>query len=109
MFGPELADRSAHPGLQAAATESFELLREAIGECQRAGLIVGGDPTDVAVALWSTTHGLAALLQHRQLEERGTRDPQALAERVSALMFLGLAPRGAAARAGSAAAPQLTG
>jgi AcrR family transcriptional regulator len=91
MFGPEVANRVAYPGLHAAAGEAVELLRATVADCQRAGLVVGGDPVDLAVATWSATHGLASLLVNGQLHDRGGADPAALAERVTAAIFLGIA------------------
>lgn len=52
---------------------------------------MAGDPTELAVATWSATHGLAALLVDRQLEGRGAEQPEGLAERVTAAIFLGIA------------------
>lgn len=93
MFGPEVGDNAAHPALQAATAEAFELLPAAVADCQRAGLVFGGDPVALAVRLWSATHGVASLLVDGKLRGRGAEDPQVLFNGVMTTMFLGFAPR----------------
>ncbi|MBI4637768.1 MAG: WHG domain-containing protein [Candidatus Rokubacteria bacterium] len=89
--------RRAAAGQRASAasvpeiTTASDLLRSTLVECQRAGFVMAGDPTELAVATWSATHGLAALLVDRQLEGRGAEQPEGLAERVTAAIFLGIA------------------
>src|SRR5712692_1107293 len=39
MFGREMADRSASPSLRQAATDTFNMVVEAMSACQRAGLV----------------------------------------------------------------------
>ena len=93
MFGREVADRSAYPSLQAAATETFGLLVEAVAESQRAGLVRPGDPQELALSAWSIVHGLSALLVDDQLRALSEKDADALARSVTESLFLGLAPR----------------
>jgi AcrR family transcriptional regulator len=101
MFGPAVGDHAAHPSLHAAGAEAFELLRAAVAACQEGGLVIGEDSVAMAALLWAATHGLASLLVDGQLRNRGGEDPEALAERVAAAIFLGIAaPAGRAARAG---------
>ena len=38
------------------------MLEEAVAECQVAGLVAPGDPYPLALAAWSTVHGLAVLM-----------------------------------------------
>jgi AcrR family transcriptional regulator len=92
MFGPELADRSAHPSLAEAAAEAFRLLVAAIAACQKAGFAREGDPEELAVTAWSTVHGLSALIVNGQLGARGAPIDD-LGERVTQNLFLGLGPR----------------
>ncbi len=92
MFGPEVGDNAAHPTLQAATTETFDLLRTTVADCQGAGLMVG-DPVTMAVRLWSAIHGLTSLLVDGKLKGLGTEDPEALADGLMATFFLGAAPR----------------
>lgn len=91
MFGRELADRAAQPSLAEAASETFALLTESVIECQRSGLVREGNPDHLAVAAWSTVHGLAALVVNGQLEQRRSMTTQGLADMVTATLYLGLA------------------
>jgi AcrR family transcriptional regulator len=72
MFGPELADRGAHPELAGAANAVFEKLmapaKALFGQPSGSGEVLG--PT-----LWSLVHGLAMLLIDRQLAEGRTGGP----------------------------------
>jgi AcrR family transcriptional regulator len=61
MFGREVADRSAHPDLRETAGAAFELLADAVGQCQRAGVLREGDSRALAVSAWAMVHGLADL------------------------------------------------
>lgn len=94
MFGREVADRSRHPALSEAAAAAFELLADAVGQCQRAGLVREGDPRALAVSAWSMVHGLADLQVNRQLAI-DARSPETLANDVTADLFLGLGSRAA--------------
>jgi AcrR family transcriptional regulator len=94
MFGPYVADRAKYPGLKQAASESFALLEGRIADAQKAGFIVAGDVRSLAIATWSMTHGFASLLVNRQLEGHGgDADPEELASRVTAALFLGIGRR----------------
>src|SRR6266849_6756272 len=92
MFGPEIADKAASPGLKSAAERAFGLL---VAAAQRAGRARRGDAEEMAVAAWSLVHGLSALLIDRQLARRVTtaRDAEILAGRLTRLLQTGLAPR----------------
>ena len=94
MFGPEVRDKSSHPGLKAASERAFALLVGAIVEAQRAGRVRRGNPEDQAVAAWALVHGLSALLIDGQLTQRAqtAEDAEALTARVTALLQTGLAP-----------------
>jgi AcrR family transcriptional regulator len=97
MFGREIVERPPHPGLQAAGGAAFELLVDAIRDCQQAGIVRPGDPVALAVSAWSAVHGLSALVVDGQLDRDGPPDVAALAHAVTADLFLGLAaPRPAA-------------
>ena len=90
MFGREMADRSASPGLRRLATETFNLLVDSISDCQRAGLVRTEEPAaDLALAAWSSVHGLSALLVEGVLD----RPAHEVAEMVTRDLFLGLGPR----------------
>ncbi len=94
MFGPEIGDKSAHPTLHVAAEGAFGLLVRAIADAQQVGQVRRGNPEDLAVAAWALVHGLSALLIDGQLRMRvrTRQDAEALADRVSHLLQVGLAP-----------------
>lgn len=90
MFGPLVPDRSAHPTLEAAAAATYDLLRDAIVEGQRAGVLRTEEPETFAIAAWATVHGLASLLVDGQLADPGG---EALDRRIGAVLaalFVGL-------------------
>jgi AcrR family transcriptional regulator len=55
------SDQDRQADYQAAAQEAFHTLLGYIEECQRAGLLPEGDPNPLALAAWSTVHGIARL------------------------------------------------
>ena len=95
MFGSEVPDKAAHPALKEAGARTFDLLVQAIADCQAAGQVRSGDPVVLAVAAWSIVHGLAALLVDGRLKEhvRSPAEAERLAERVTEVLRTGLAPR----------------
>lgn len=60
MFN-RLVDISRFPTLHTAADRALATLVDEIAEGQRAGALRRGDPMEMAVVAWSTTHGLAML------------------------------------------------
>jgi AcrR family transcriptional regulator len=100
MFGPDLAERGRHPGLEQASDATFAVLTGALERGQRAGQIRAGSVLDQAVAAWSLVHGLTLLLLDHRLSYVGVSSPEA--ERQARLgceaLFEGLrAPAGARA------------
>lgn len=95
MFGSEVPDKAAHPALKEAGARTFDLLVQAIADCQTTGQVRSGDPVELAVAAWSTVHGLAALLVDGRLNEhaRSPAEAERLAGRVTEILRTGLAPR----------------
>jgi AcrR family transcriptional regulator len=90
MFGREMADRSAFPALRQIATETFNVVVDAISDCQRAGLVRSEEPpADLALTAWSSVHGLSALLVNGVLD----RPVADVAELVTRDLFLGLGRR----------------
>jgi len=92
MFGREMIDRSAYPGLHDAAAETLGLLVEGLAACQRAGLARQGDPAELAISTWAAVHGLSALLLDGQLGRWDQERVEQLAHGVTASLFLGLGP-----------------
>lgn len=93
MFGRGVGDFTRHPSLHRASEETFGLLVEAIAACQQEGGIRPGDPRELAITMWATTHGLVALWMDGPLDERTRRTIEDLADVVGRDMFFGLAPR----------------
>ncbi len=93
MFGHEVGDNAAHPGLQAATSEALEPLRATVADCQRAGLMVSGDREVMAGRLWAAIHGVAALLVDGKLRGQAAEDPEAFVDGITAMMGLGFVPR----------------
>jgi len=90
MFGREMADRSASPSLRQVATDTFNMLVDAMSDCQRAGLVRSEEPAaDLALTAWSGVHGLSALLVDGVLDKPVAE----VAEMVTRDLFLGLGPR----------------
>jgi len=102
MFGPEIADKAAHPALKEAAKQAFGLLVSVITDARRGGQVRGSGVEEMTVAAWALVHGLSALLIDRQLERHGhsAREVETLARRVTRLLQTGLGPRPAKVRGG---------
>jgi hypothetical protein len=81
--------------LKEAGARTFDLLVQAIADCQAAGQVRSGDPVVLAVAAWSIVHGLSALLVDGRLKEhvRTPVEAERLAERVTEVLRTGLALR----------------
>lgn len=78
MFGAELS-KADHPGLAVAGEQAFGDLLDAIAACQRAGVLGGQDPRDLAAPLWSLVHGVASLAIGGELHAVGIQaDPEAM-------------------------------
>jgi len=91
---PDLADKGTHPGLAAAYEAAFAVLLDAIAECQAAGVVREGAPRELALAAWSTVHGLAGLVVDGQASLVGLgAASEALATKVVRVLFKGLAAR----------------
>ncbi|HET8725115.1 MAG TPA: TetR/AcrR family transcriptional regulator [Anaeromyxobacteraceae bacterium] len=95
MFGPELAGKERHPAVRDAGLRAHHLLVATIVEGQRQGIVRAGDPVDLALAHWSTVHGMASLLVDGLLTDRAQAPggPAALGRLAAEQIRLGLAPR----------------
>lgn len=90
MFGREMADRSASASLRQVATDTFNLVVDAISDCQRAGLVRSEEPAaDLALTAWSSVHGLSTLFVNGVLD----RSAVDVADMVTRHLFLGLGSR----------------
>jgi len=98
MFGAEAA---ADPSVRSAEAAVFALAVNEIASAQRQQLIAAGDPQELALLAWSTSHGLAVLMIDGLVQWVGldTTAPERLAKRITAMMFNGLQRGAPAARA----------
>jgi AcrR family transcriptional regulator len=62
MLGPELADRTAHPSLEAAVADATQMLLGAVRDYQEAGWLSSRDPGELLLSAWASVHGLASLI-----------------------------------------------
>jgi AcrR family transcriptional regulator len=62
MFGPSVLDRERHPETACAADAAFQACAAMVAQGQATGEFNGTEPVPVALAAWSTVHGLASLL-----------------------------------------------
>ncbi len=81
------------PELVQAKPRAFQLLWDAIENCQRSSVAPGGDPQPLVLTAWSAVHGLATLWIDGALPKKGL-NPERLAPTVTTLlsrMFAALA------------------
>lgn len=95
MFGSALGDTTKYPELAKASAATFEAVVSEATECQHAGKLRKGEPRELALVLWSTVHGLAALSVDGQVERTAGFSPEeeeAFAARLAEAILRGLAP-----------------
>jgi len=81
--------------VEEAANAAYQVLVEAIVECQQVGLIAPGDPAPFALTAWCTVHGLAALLLNnlQSSEEEAGAQAERIAQIVTGTLAQGLLSR----------------
>ncbi|HSM94111.1 MAG TPA: TetR-like C-terminal domain-containing protein, partial [Anaeromyxobacteraceae bacterium] len=62
MYGEEAARKERHPSLAREWWAVFARTVAAVEDCQRAGQLPPGDPSDICLQGWAAAHGLAALV-----------------------------------------------
>jgi AcrR family transcriptional regulator len=67
MLGHRWTDDGTWADAIAARAESYALLEETLGACQRAGVLPEGNPAKLIAAMLGVTHGLASLWLSGQL------------------------------------------
>lgn len=94
MYAPYATVKESAPDLLRARAEGHAASQAVIAEGQAAGLLREGDPMQLALAMWSSMHGLAVLLIEGQLGRYDRPiDAAKLASLVSGLLLEGLMPR----------------
>jgi AcrR family transcriptional regulator len=88
-------DASQSEHLQRASSAAFQVLLDAILECQQAGLLAENDPQVMAMSAWSTTHGLASIILDGPVgtQLRNLEQAEPLAEAVLRTLMRGLERR----------------
>lgn len=61
MYRPELAGTKNRAAIRKASAKAFQVLADAVEQCQKKGMSHGLDGHALALTGWSTAHGLAAL------------------------------------------------
>jgi AcrR family transcriptional regulator len=94
MYAPYATVEETSPDLLRARSEGHRAALDVISAGQRAGLLRGGDPMQLALALWTSMHGLAVLLTEGQLGRYDRPiDAAKLSTLVSGLLLEGLLVR----------------
>jgi len=84
MFRPELAHLVVPPPSEERT--AYDVLAQAVRDCQQAGLAPQAEHALLAVLAWSTVHGLASLLLDGPLEKQGAPDGNVDKRRAAAAM-----------------------
>lgn len=92
MFGPEVARTDDLPGLRAEARGTLQFVAQGIRALQQAGVVRPDDPDLMAVATWSTLHGLVTLSLDGQTADVAP-SLDALVEEATRMMMFGMAVR----------------
>lgn len=95
MFGPEVSDKERWPAVRDAGLRAYQVLLDAISVAQRAGILRGGDPADIALGHWAMVHGIASLIVDGRVSDRlaAAGGAGALGRMVAEQLSLGCAPR----------------
>lgn len=88
MFGGSPTTTCDYPDLVAASEGAFGVLVSTIQRCIETGALRDAPPAELALAAWSTVHGLASLLLDGMLPGAGT--PDTLAKTVTSTLLTGL-------------------
>ena len=92
MFGPEVAVTDDLPSLRQTSRAVLGFVAEGIAQLQKAGLVGNGDPRLMAVATWSTLHGLVMLSVDGQTADVAPT-VDVLVEEATRIMMFGMAGR----------------
>jgi AcrR family transcriptional regulator len=92
MFGPEVANTEDLPELRATGRGVLGFVAEGIRQLQAAGLVGPGDPWLIAIATWSTLHGLVMLTLDGQTAGIAP-SVDALVDEATRIMMYGMAAR----------------
>jgi AcrR family transcriptional regulator len=91
MAGPRINEDERFPELEAAIAATLAHLTTAIAAGQATGELRTGKPLDLALGLWSLTHGYAVAVAQRRIAVRSTRVAVSYFRRLAAPMLAGMA------------------
>ena len=92
MFGPEVASQDDLPELRETSGAVLGFVREGIAVLQKQKLVSRGNAHAMAIATWSTLHGLVMLSLDNQAGGAGL-SVDVLVEEATHMMMFGMAPR----------------
>ena len=92
MFGPEVAATDDLPALRQTARSVLGFVAEGIAQLQQAGLVGPGNPLLMAIATWSTLHGLVMLTLDGQTTSVAP-SVDVIVEEATRIMMFGMAGR----------------
>jgi AcrR family transcriptional regulator len=90
MFGTVLCDRQNYPELDQTASTSFNVLVQALVECQTAKTIQAEDIHELATILWAQMHGLSMLVIDQQVPGLDLEAVEKLAQKATWTTIVGL-------------------
>lgn len=91
MYHLDISDTGAYPELEKKSMIPYDILKEALRECQKEQCIVDQDIEKLALFAWSTVHGFANLVLNSQLSNKGLDDDSKMyAEDVADFLYTGL-------------------
>ncbi len=92
MFGAAGKEYGRSEKARQTAAAIFDLLLEAIRDCQADGSIRAGNPKDMALAAWSMVHGFAVLYIDRHVIDTGAYEQEVteMMALVTETLFIGL-------------------
>jgi hypothetical protein len=95
MFGGFIPEWDSFPRLAEASRTAFDALTDIVRAGQEAGVIRRGDVSEIAIAAWAQTHGLALLLAGKRIPGASSDAPTAarLVNRCRTLQIEGLLAR----------------
>jgi AcrR family transcriptional regulator len=89
-------DKRRYPSLYATAQSTLDVLVQAIVDCQQEGVVISGDPRELAVVAWSMVHGISQLLMDGLIDATDVVAkpmPTALARYAAHLLYEGMKSR----------------
>lgn len=89
MFFAQEIDQT-DPSMLAAKGRTFGILLDFIGDGQRNGLVVAGDPETIAIPIWAMHHGLACLASGGAFAAHGAKTLRSIIDDAHAALLDGL-------------------